>query len=383
MAAIIGVGDTNMGKIPNITSIEFQALAAREAIFDAGISKDEIDGVITAYSLTEPHPMPSSYLAEYLGLEPNFNTTVQLGGASGCSAVGLAAAVIQAGYCKNVLISFGENRLSGLGRSGAIEKLSNFGHQQFEALYGATIPSFYSMIATKYMETFEIDQLDLAKISVLHRDNAMLHPKAHMKKKLTVEEIMKSKVIAEPLHLYDCAVISDGGSALIMTSSENAENYKNKPTYLLGYGEKTTHEHISQKEGLLSFGATTSGKTAFQKAGVSPKDIDVALLYDCFTITVLILLEDLGFCEKGEAVKWLREGKLNLGGSLPINPHGGLLSHGQPGPSGGLNHVIEAIRQLRGQADKRQVPNAKLALVHGNGGMLSAQSTLILGGEKA
>ncbi|TWI54725.1 acetyl-CoA acetyltransferase [Halalkalibacter nanhaiisediminis] len=379
MVAIVGVGDTEMGKLPNLTSIELQALAAKKAIADAGMNVGEIDGIISSYTLSEPHPMPSTYLAEYLGLQPEFNTAMQLGGASGCAAVGLAQAVIKAGYCQNVLISFGENRLTGLGREDAIKRLSTFGHPQFEAIYGPTIPSFYALIAKRYLEEFHVTSEDLARVAVLHREHALLHPHAHMKKPISIDDVLTSKWIAEPLHLLDCALISDGGSAIIVTSKENSRSFKKKPIHLLGYGEKTTHEHIFQKDDFRLFGSVESGKKAFKIAGVTPNDIDVALLYDCFTITVLILLEDLGFCQRGEAVSLLKEGKLKLGGKLPVNPHGGLLSHGQPGTAGGLNHVIEAVRQLRHEADKRQVADANLALVHGNGGVMSVQSTLILG----
>ncbi|WP_218970594.1 thiolase family protein [Alkalihalobacterium alkalinitrilicum] len=379
MVAIVGVGDTSMGKLPHLTSIELQALAAKNAVQDAGMKMSDIDGVISSYSLAEPHPMPSTYLSEYLGLQPTFNTAMQLGGASGCAAVGLAQAVINAGYCKNVLISLGENRLTGLGRGDAVKKLSNFGHPQFEAIYGPTIPSFYALIARKYMETFNVTHEDLARVAVLHRNHALLHPNAHMKTPLTIEDVLESKWIAEPLRLLDCALISDGGSAIIVTSKENSQNFKSKPVHLLGYGEKTTHEHIFQREDYTSFGSVESGTKAFETAGISPKDIDVALLYDCFTITVLMLLEDLGFCEKGEAATLLKKDELTIGGKLPVNPHGGLLSHGQPGTAGGLNHVLEAVRQLRNEADNRQVADANIALVHGNGGVMSVQSTLILG----
>jgi acetyl-CoA acetyltransferase len=196
---------------------------------------------------------------------------------------------------------------------------------------------------------------------------------------LTVEDVLNSRMVADPLHVNDCCLVSDGGAAIVLTTVERARNLKQKPIMILGAGEGSTHEHISQSKDVTVSGAKFAGERAFAMAGVKPSDIDTAMLYDCFTIVVLMLLEDLGFCKKGEAGAFVQQGGIKLGGKLPVNTHGGMLSHAAPGYANGIFHLTEAVKQLRGHAKGRQVPDAELALVHGNGGMLSTHAAVILG----
>ena len=221
----------------------------------------------------------------------------------------------------------------------------------------------------------------MAAVAVNSRNHAQLNPLAQMREPITVEDVLASRMIADPLHLLDCSLVSDGGAAVVLTSAERAADMKQTPVYLLGAGEGHGHEHISQAHSLTTSAASESGKRAFEMAGLGPKDMDFAELYDCFTPVVLIELEDLGFCKKGEAGAFVEAGHLALDGSLPPNTHGGLLSHCHPGNPGSMCALTEAVRQLRHAAGDRQVKDAETALVHAQGGIMSSHCTLILGRE--
>jgi acetyl-CoA acetyltransferase len=376
---IVGVGDTPVGKLPDSSTMQLHAEATTKALADTGLRKEDIDGVLTAYSVVEPHLMLSSVFCEYYGLSPKYTASLQLGGATGCTLIMHAQALIESGQCETVLIVTGDNRLTGLSRDGAVQALAGVGHPNYEYPYGITIPALYGLVATKYMDYYHVQPEHLAQISVTMREHASLHPFAHKREPITVEDVLNSKLISTPLHLLDCCLVSDGGGAVIVTSKEVARNLKKEPVKIMGSGQGHTHEHISQAPSLLEFGCKQSSQLAFQKAGVSIDDIDVAEIYDSFTITLLIELESIGFFEKGEAGSQIANGAIGLQGKLPLNTHGGLLSYGHSGAAGGLWHAIEAVKQLRGEGRERQVQNANLAFVHGDGGILSAHCSLILG----
>ena len=221
----------------------------------------------------------------------------------------------------------------------------------------------------------------LAAVAVSTRQHAMRNPAAQMRTPITVEDVLASRLIADPLHLLDCSLVSDGGAAIVLTSRERAVDFKQRPVYLLGVGEGHGHEHISAARSLTTSAAADAGRRAYAMAGVGPRDIGLAQLYDCFTPVVLIELEDLGFCAKGEAGPFVAAGHTAPGGSLPVNTHGGLLSHTHPGNPGSMFALTETVLQLRGQAGERQVPKADLALVHAQGGIMSSHCTIILGSE--
>jgi acetyl-CoA acetyltransferase len=252
-------------------------------------------------------------------------------------------------------------------------------HAQFEVPYGPLVPSLYALIAQRHMHEFGTTPAQLAEVAVAIRYHASLNPNAHKRDVLTVDDVLSSRVITTPLHLLDCAIVSDGAAAVVVTRADRARDLKQSPVYLLGQGFGLRHSHIGEHRELTVTGAVDSGAAAFRSAGVTPRDIDVAQIYDCFTITVIVELEDLGFCPKGEGGRFVEGGRIRLGGELPITTHGGLLSGGHPGLPGGFFHVVEGIRQLRGAAGERQVRDAELALVHGNGGVASVHGTLILG----
>ena len=380
--AIVGVGESDIGKLPTMSGLGLNVQASKRALDDAGLVPQDIDGLLTAYSFTEPYTALGSSLCEYAGLTPTLCTSIVAGGASPGIMLRHAAHAIALGMAETILVCAGENRATGLGRDAAITALAAVGHPQFEQPYGGSIPAFYAMVAQRHMHEYGSTRMQLASVAVTMRQHAMLHPNAHMKKPVTIEEVLSSKPIADPLRMLDCCLISDAAGAFIVTSAERAADLKQRPVYLLGIGEKHTHEHLVCAPSLVRFGAIDSGRTAYEMAGVGPEDIDVAELYDCFTITPMIELEELGFCEPGEGGAFFEQGHARIGGKLPVNTHGGMLSHAHAGAAGALFGIVEAVRQLRGNEGLRQVEGAQLALVHNEGGILSSHCTAILSNVK-
>jgi len=377
-ARLSGVGCTPFGELPGSSTLGLHAQATREALVDAGLAKDDLDGILCAYSLVEPHLMPSSVVAEYLGLRPAYSAALTLGGATGCAAVMHAAMLVETGRCRHVLVVMGDNRVTGMTRDMAVAALSRVGHPQFEVPYGPTIPAFYGLVASRYMHAYGVTGEQLAHIAVTMRQHAGLHPGAHMRAPITVADVMASRVIAAPLRLLDCCLVSDGGAAVIVSAPDTAADTRDPGVALIGAGQGHTHEHISQAPSLTDFGCHDASARALGEAGVRPEEIDVAEIYDSFTITLLVELESMGFFGRGEAGPAAAAGVLALGGRLPTNTHGGLLSFGHSGAAGGLTHVVEGVRQLRGECGERQVPGAEVAFVHGDGGVLSAHCSLVL-----
>ena len=378
-AVIVGVGESDIGKMPHMTGLGLNAQAAKRAIDDAGLKVSDIDGLLTAYSFTEPYFMLGTVMAEYLGLKPRFCASMIVGGASPAAMLHHAAMAVAQGQCNTVLVCAGENRATGMTRDEAVAALAAVGHPYFEAPYGASIPALYALIAQRYMHEFGLSRDALAAVAVMARRHAGLHPNAHMRKPITVADVVNAKPIADPLTMLDCCLISDAGGAFIVTSPERARDLPCKPAYLLGIGECHTHEHLLCADSLTRFGAVESGRAAYAMAGLGPRDIDLAQLYDCFTIVPIIELEELGFCAQGEGGTFFAAGKTGIHGELPVNTHGGMLSHAHAGAVGGLMGIVEAVRQLRGGLGERQVPKAEIALVHNEGGILSSHCTAILG----
>ena len=379
--AIVGVGESDIGKLPHMTGLGLNAQAARRAVADAGLRHSEIDGLLTAYSFTEPYFMLGSVLAEYLGLQPTFCASLIAGGASPAVMLHHAAQAISTGAAKVVLICAGENRATGMSRDEAVTALSAVGHPYFEAPYGVGIPSLYALVAAAYMKKYGTTREQMAAVAVNTRAHAALHPNAQMKKTITIEDVLASKMISDPLHMLDCCLISDAGGAIVVTSAERACDLPGKPVYLAGIGESHTHEHLTSAPSLTEFGAERSSQAAYKMAGLGPRDIDVAMLYDCFSIVPIIEMEELGLAPRGEGGAFFAAGKAAIGGELPVNTHGGMLSHAHAGAVGGLMAFVEATRQLRGEAGSRQVQNAHAAIVHGEGGVLSSHCTAILTAE--
>jgi acetyl-CoA acetyltransferase len=379
--AIVGVGESDIGKVPGMTGLGLNAQAAMRALEETGLKPSDIDGLLTAYSFTEPYFMLGSVMCEYLGIKPRFNASVIVGGGSPAVMLKHAAEAIAMGQAETVLICAGENRATGTSRDAAIAALLAVGHPYYEQPYGFSIPAFYAMIAQRYMHKYGLSREDMAHIPAVTRSNALLHPNAHMKKPITPEDVLASKPIADPLNMLDCCLISDAGGAMIVTSPERAKDLKGQPIYLHGIGEHHTHEHLMCAPSLTEFGARESSRIAYDMAGLGPQDLDFAELYDCFSIVPLLELEELGLGKDGEGIDHWISGSAKVGGSLPINTHGGMLSHAHAGAAGGLFGIVEAVRQLRGGLGERQVKDAEVGIVHNEGGILSSHCTLILGRE--
>lgn len=379
--AIVGVGESDIGKVPTMTGLGLNVQACRRALDDAGLKASDVDGLLTAYSFTEPYTMLGSSLCEYAGLRPTMCASMVAGGASPGIMLRHAAHAIAMGLAEIVLVCAGENRATGLGRDAAIAALAAVGHPQFEQPYGGSIPGFYAMVARRHMHEYGTTRQQLASVAVNTRAHACLHPNAHMKVPLTTEQVLSAKPIADPLGMLDCCLISDAAGAFVVTSSEKARDLRQPPTYLLGIGEMHTHEHLLCAPSLTHFGASESGRIAYEMAGVGPGDIDLAELYDCFTIVPIIELEELGFVERGDGGAFFEKGLARIGGALPVNTHGGMLSHAHAGAAGGLFGIVEAVRQLRHGAEERQVEGAEFALVHNEGGILSSHCTMIFSNQ--
>jgi acetyl-CoA acetyltransferase len=380
---IAGVGETEQGKIPDISSFHFLSLASKLAIEDAGIKKSDVDGLVTAFSLVEHTFMHCTTFADYFGLRPRFFSSVAVGGATAVWMVAEAAMAIASGQAETVLCVRGDNTLSGISSSGMVALIREMCHAEFEFPYGLTTPGGYALAAQRYLHDFSATREQLAAVAVTMRKHAALKENAMNKEPLTIEDVINSRVIAEPLTKYDCSIISDGGAAFIITTEAKAKELgiKNPLAYLWGMGQGYSHQYLTTLRDLNQIynAINSSGQRAFQTAGIGPKDIDVAFLYDCFTITVLLELEGLGFVPKGEGGPFALEGRMEIGKDLPVNTHGGLLSQAH---LGAMHHVVESVIQLRGAAaGPRQVKDAEVALVHGNGGIVSAHSTVVLGKE--
>lgn len=378
-AAIVGIGETKVGKLDGSTSFGLMAEAAKYAIEDAGMKKDDIDGVLTGGVLSQTLARVNMQFVEYTQIFPRYGNTLGLGGAAQASMAIQAAMAVTSGLANAVLCVGGDNLLTALTGKGATERMARERHPIWEIPYGFMSPAALALVARRHMHEYGTTSEQLAMWSVVCRKHASMNPSAMFRDPITVEDVINSKMIADPNHILDCAAISDGAGAFVVTSAERAKDLRKPPVYLMGAGEGHTHEYISGVTGdLATFGTKKSGKEAFKMAGVSPKDVDVAEIYDPYTIIGLINLECLGFCEQGESGPFIEEGRIELGGEIPVNTHGGLISHAHIGQPAGIFHVTEAVTQLRGEAGERQVKDAKIALAHGTGGMAGCHSTIIL-----
>jgi acetyl-CoA acetyltransferase len=369
--AIVGVGYSRLGSAPGFGAMELLAEAAQRAVDDAGMNFAEIDGLCAG---TFYHFWPTLSAAEYLRIQPKWSNADMVGGSSFMSHIQQAALAIDAGLCRNVLIAYGSDARSRRDPVGLIEL------PWTERLASPAIPlTGYALAAARHMHEFGTTRAQLAQVAVAARRWAQLNPMATLRDELTVEQVLAAPQIASPFSKFDCCLISDGGAAIVVTSSAEARAHARKPVYVLGAASAHTHREISQMSSLTTTAAVQSGQRAFAMAGVKPRDVDVAQLYDAFSINPILFLEDLGLCEKGEGGPFVDNGGIAPGGRLPVNTSGGGLSFVHPGAFG-LFCLAEGVIQLRGEAGSRQVPDAELAVVHGNGGTLSHQSTVVLGG---
>jgi acetyl-CoA acetyltransferase len=367
-AAFVGTGLAGIGQCPGFTHLDLMGLAVHNALDDAGIRLSEVDGLFTA---NMNNILPTLVVGEYLGIRPAVAVGTNTGGNSFIDHVLWAALALRSGLCNVALICYGSNQRTG--------KSAPPDLPPYETPFNPREPiSSYAMAAQRHMYQYGTTRRQLASVAVAARQWAQRNPIAVARDPLTVEDVLASRLICDPLSLLDCCLVTDGAGAVLMTRAERAADQKHEPVYLLGCATAQTHRQISQMPDLTVTAAAQSGPRAFSMAGLSPADVDVLQLYDAFTINVLLFLEDLGFCAKGEAGPFVEAGAIAPGGSLPVNTNGGGLSCVHPGMYG-IFALIEAIEQLRGRGGERQVADANVALAHGNGGMLSAQTTAILG----
>jgi acetyl-CoA acetyltransferase len=381
--AVIGIGLSPVGKVPGRSPLWLAADAATKALADCGLKKSQLDGVLSSHAFASPFHRFSVAFSEYFGIQPTFSNTLQVSGATAATMFNIGAAAIHGGLAELVLVVAGDSLLSGLTPDLALRSLTESRDQQYEMPFGIPVANTFAMTAHRHMKEFGTTPEQLAEVAVVQRRHAGRTPGAQQTSLITVDDVLNSGMVTTPYHKLDCSLISDGGAAFILASAEHAKALGiEKPIYILGGGECYTHEHIFLMPSLTSTGAVQSGRNAYAMAGYGPNDIDIAGIYDCFTGTVIMMLEDLGFCPKGEGGRFVADGQMSYGGKIPSNTHGGLLSFGHSGIPGSLFHFHEVIAQLRGQCGERQVQGAELGLVHALGAGFATNATTILGTER-
>ena len=370
--AIVGAAETTeLGKIPNMSQIQLHADAALNTLADAGLKASDIDGVATAGE----SPIA---IAHYLGIAPRWVDGSSVGGCSFMLHVRHAAAAIEAGYADTILITHGESGRSGVGRGGGGGGRASL-PAQFEMPYGPMGPTtMFTIGVLRYMKQYGMTHEQLAMVAVVQREWAGMNPRASFRDPITVEDVLDSRIIAYPFHLFECCLVTDGGGALILVSAERAKDFPHKPVYVLGSGESVESPMISQMKDLTSSQAfRIAGSEAFRSSGISHGDVDHLMVYDAFAHLPIWGLEDLGFCERGEAAGFVEDGNTRPGGELPLNTNGGGLSYMHSGMYG-MYALQESVRQMRGSAPA-QVPGAEISVCLGVGGMFAASGCIVMG----
>ena len=378
--AIAGVGQAGLGQANGFSEMEILVQAAHRAVSDAGLTMQDIDGITTASVASTMWVMP---VIEHLGIKPTFIDSTMIGGSSFVAHLMPAIHALESGQCNAVLVCYGSTqRTSTLSRAVIGNMRKQMDPQPYESPYNPLNPlSSYALVAARHMHDYGTTRENLAEVAVAARKWAQLNPEAMMRDPLSIEDVLNSKMVSDPLTVRDCCLVTDGAGAFVLVRADRAKSLKQKPVYVLGNSTAIWNRQISSMHDLTVTAAQQSGRIAFEMAQVKPSDIDVVELYDAFTINTILFLEDLGFCKKGEGGAFVSGGRIAPGGELPVNTNGGGLSCTHPGMYG-IFIMIEAVCQLRGSCDERQVKDAKLAVVHGNGGTLSSQSTAILGTEE-
>ncbi len=379
--AVVGVGQSPIGEVPTMDSISLLAVAMKEAIEDCGLTNRDVDGIICR----GPDEVYTHHqrMGNVLGINARFGTALTSGGASQCSAVALAAMAIEAGMCDTVVCGYGRNTWSrtrkkkgtrqGSGRGirltgEAVEFGPEYGH------FGAAAQHAFG--CRRHMHLYGTTKDQLGHIAVTFRKHASLNPLAQMRAPITIDDYHKAPPVVEPFSRLDCSLNTDGAGAVVVTSAERAKDLKQKPVFVMGFGQKNNTRGWYHGENMTKLGGKESAATAFRMAGITPNDVDMAQIYDCFTYIVMVTLEDYGFCNKGEGGSFVSSGALELGGTLPTNTSGGQLSEGHVE---GMLQVVEAVHQIRGdRPPERQVKDAEIGIVSGHGGNTVCHSTLIL-----
>lgn len=373
---IVGIGESEVGHAPHSTSSGLTVTAALRALKDAGLTPQDIDGCLSKSSYHEPTFLFTDQLAAALGLRLRYGHDLPVGGCTPIAALADAVRAMDAGLCHTVLVAFGDTMLSQAKNPRPTHGKLHWGYEDWEEPFGLVgPPAGYALAAKRHMQRYGTQPEHFGAIAVAQRNHALLNENAQMRKPLTLADYLRAPWIVEPFRLPDCSLVSDYGGAFIVTTAERAADLRQPPVAILGYGESHPHRYLMQEEDLTTCGAVESGPAALHMADVTLAAIDFAELYDSFTYTVLVQLEDYGFCQKGEGGAFVADGHIALGGALPLNTHGGLLSQAH---ADGILHVTEAVKQLRGQAGVRQVPDAQVGLVSGGAGVLAVHMSLVL-----
>ena len=379
--AIVGVGTFVGGEAHGYTDMELLAKSAHQAVQDAGLTMQDIDGVCTA---SVSSTMWGLAVPEYLGINARFIDSTMIGGSSFVAHLLPAMLALASGQCKAVLVCYGSTqRTATFGRKEINASRKFLDPMPFEHPYEPMMPaSAYALAASRHMHQYGTTREQLAEVAVAARAWAQLNPEAFSRDPLTVSDVLNARMVSDPLSVRDCCLVTDGGGAYVLVRADRARHLRQKPVYVLGSATATWHRQIACMPDLTVTAAAQSGREAYDMARMGPSDIDVLALYDAFTINTILFLEDLGFCKKGEGGAFVQGGAIAPGGRLAVNTNGGGLSCVHPGMYG-IFCLIEAVRQLRGNCGERQVRDAQTALVNGNGGTLSSQSTAVLGTEAA
>ena len=383
LPAIVGAWEHPLRKAPNYTPLRFMGESAHAALADAGLTPADVDGLAFV-----GEPMGVNYVSEYLNIRPRWFDSTAVGGSSYLSHIMHASEAIKAGKARVVLIAYGSIARSSSAALGSsprppvADPMSVSDSDAFDTPYGVILAAQYALVARRHMHEYGTTREQLAEIAVACRLHAGMNPNARFRDPITVADVIASRPIAEPLHMLDCCVITDGGGAVVVAAPDVARNCRHKPVRILGGSEAAAHGQAGHRR-LLDVAANQSGPAAFAATGLKPSDVDLCMIYDSFTITVMTTLEGMGFCKPGEGGAFVQGGRLKLGGALPINLDGGALSNNHPGRRG-LFLAIEAAHQLRGNTGARQVKDAKIALCHGTGGYLGGRHsgvTMLLGAD--
>ena len=374
--AVVGAFEHPTRFAPDKTAFQLHAESARGALEDAGLHVQDVDGFFTS-GFSAMHLLS---LAGHLDLRPSYVDSQMIGGSSFVSHCLHAAAAIEAGLCHVALVTYGSTAASERFAIGTGTGTQADPPDHFEAAFGPTLVGTYALVAQRHMHEYGTTSAQLAAIAVAMREHATRNPHAKYRDPITVEDVLASRMISAPLHLLDCCMISDGGGALVLVSAERVRELRRPAALVLGAAEAVRHHGIGDRD-LLDIAARQSGPLALERAGLTHADVDLCMVYDSYTITVLATLEALGFCKPGEGGAFCADGRLGLGGALPTNTDGGGLSSNHPGMRG-IFLVIEAVKQLRGERGVSQVTDCEVALVHGTGGMLGQRHsgvTMVLG----
>lgn len=373
---IVGAAECDLG-VTGKSILTLQTQAITRALADAGLTLREVDGLAT----TGVARFSTVQVADYLGLELRWSDSTFAGGSAYELMVARAVQAIDAGQVATVVISFASNQRSARSRKlgGVVE--NHIPEAQFEAPYDPLHPiSYYAMAAQQYLHKYGGAHEQLAEIAVAAREWALLNPAAYRygQGSITAADVVNATPVSSPLTVADCCLVTDGGGAVVLTSAERARDLAKQPVTVLGYGERSTNTSMTAVDDLTDTGARGSGADAFHRAGITPDEVDVLEVYDSFTITAALSIEALGFCGRGEVLDFIQDGRIRPGGALPLDTSGGGLSYCHPGQFGVLL-LVEAVRQLRGEAGARQVPDARIAVAHGTGGIMSTHATVVLG----